>query len=44
MKIIVTFGPVIGGVILAAYVVVLRIYAYVKEKDTVAENIRGSTS
>ena len=40
MKIIVTFGPVIGGVILAAYVVVLRIYAYVKEKDTVAEKYK----
>lgn len=40
MKIIVTFGTVIGGVILAAYVVVLRIYAYVKEKDTVAEKYK----
>ena len=40
MKNIVTIGPVIGGVILAAYVVVLRIYAYVKEKDTVAEKYK----
>lgn len=31
MKIIVTFGPVIGAAIMAVYVLVLRIYVYVKE-------------
>lgn len=31
MKIIVTFGPIIGAAIMAVYVLVLRIYVYVKE-------------
>ena len=31
MKIIVTFGPIIGAAIMAVYVLVLRIYVSVKE-------------
>lgn len=40
MKIIVTFGPVIGAAIMAVYIFVLRIYVYVKGKDTVAETCK----
>jgi len=37
MKIIITYGPVIGVGILAVYVLAVRIYVYVKGKDTLAQ-------
>lgn len=41
MKILITFGPVIGVGILAVYVLAMRIYAYVKENDTIAQRYKG---
>lgn len=36
MKVFITFGPVIGAGILAAYVLVMRIYVCVKGRDAIA--------
>lgn len=39
-KILITFGPVIGVGILAVYVLAMRIYVYVKEKEAIPQRYK----